>query len=170
MNNFSDLNGKTAFVTGASGGLGKQFVYTLAAAGARVILAARSLDKLEVLAAELGNAIPIQMDLSDKESIISGFQKVNRLGEKIDICVNNAGTAKLKTPIFSQDDNENFEQTIALNLTGVWNTTKAAVNHMRDNSIHGSIIKIASIHGADKLRENITAQHLKLLSSSLQEH
>ena len=66
-----DLKGKTAIVTGASSGLGEQFARALSGAGARVILAARRIDKLKAFADELNNAMGIQMDVSDKQSVKS---------------------------------------------------------------------------------------------------
>ncbi len=68
-----DLKGKTALITGASSGLGEQFARCLSGAGARVLLAARRIDKLSDLAANLGNAKAIQMDVSDKASVTSCF-------------------------------------------------------------------------------------------------
>ena len=62
-----DFHGKTALITGASGGLGKQFARCLHARGARVILASRSDDKLKDLCSELGNAKAIEMDVADKK-------------------------------------------------------------------------------------------------------
>jgi NAD(P)-dependent dehydrogenase (short-subunit alcohol dehydrogenase family) len=141
-----DLQGKTAIITGASSGLGEQFAHCLSGAGARVILAARRIDKLNTLAAELNNAKAIQMDVSDKQSVKSCFSELEQAGEKIDICVNNAGIAIL-TPIFEEDDQNNFESIIQTNLMGVWYVTKAAANHMKNHGIHGSIINIASING-----------------------
>lgn len=141
-----DLKGKTAIITGASSGLGEQFARCLSGAGARVILAARRLDKLSDLAAELNNARAIQMDVSDKQSVKSCFAALEQAGEKIDICVNNAGIAIL-TPIFEEDDNDNFESIVQTNLMGVWYLTKAAANHMKNHGIYGSIINIASING-----------------------
>ena len=88
-----DLKGKTAIITGASSGLGEQFARTLSGAGARVILAARRIDKLNTLAAELNNAKAIQMDVSDQQSVKSCFAELEQAGEKIDICVNSAGIA-----------------------------------------------------------------------------
>ena len=141
-----DLYGKTAIVTGASNGLGEQFARCLSGAGARVILAARRVDKLNALATELGNAKAIQMDVSDKQSVKSCFAKLEKAGEKIDICVNNAGIAIL-TPVFEEDDNDNFESIIQTNLMGVWYVTKAVANHMKNHDIHGSIINIGSVNG-----------------------
>ena len=142
----SDLTGKTALITGASSGLGEQFARCLSGAGARVILAARRVDKLESLSKELKNSRAIQMDMADKQSVKNCFVELEQAGEKIDICVNNAGIAVL-TPIFEEDDNNNFESTIQTNLMGVWYVTKAAATHMKNNDIHGSIINIGSVNG-----------------------
>lgn len=146
MTTLFDLHGKTAIITGASSGIGEQFARSLSAAGARVILAARRIDKLNDLAAELNNARAIQMDVSDKQSVKSCFTELEQAGEKIDICVNNAGIAIL-TPIFEEDDNDNFESIIQTNLMGVWYVTKVVANHMKNHDIHGSIINIGSVNG-----------------------
>ena len=141
-----DFSGKTALITGASGGLGEQFARCLNARGARAILASRSYDKLQGLCNELGNAKAIKMDVADKDSVISCFAELEKSGEKIDICINNAGIAKL-TPVFEEEQNDDFESLIQTNLLGVWYVTKAVANHMKNNNIHGSIINIASING-----------------------
>lgn len=141
-----DLNGKTALITGASSGLGEQFARTLSEAGARVILTGRRKDKLESLASEFDKAIAIQMDVADKESVASCFSNLEQAGEKVDICINNAGIAGL-TPIFEKDENDSFDSIIQTNLIGVWYVTKAVANHMKTHEIHGSIINIASING-----------------------
>lgn len=142
-----DFHGKTALITGASGGLGEQFARCLSYAGARVVIAARRIDKLEKLVRELGNAKAIKLDVADKESVNSCFAELEKSGEKIDICISNAGIGKL-TPIFEEDKNNDFESIIQTNLMGVWYVTKAVANHMKSNNIHGSIINIASINGA----------------------
>jgi NAD(P)-dependent dehydrogenase (short-subunit alcohol dehydrogenase family) len=141
-----DFHGKTALITGASGGLGEQFARCLHARGARVLLASRREDKLKNLSDELGNAKAIKMDVADKNSVISCFSELEAAGEKIDICINNAGIAKL-TPIFEEEQNDDFESLIQTNLMGVWYVTKAVANHMKSHNIHGSIINIASING-----------------------
>lgn len=141
-----DLKCKTALITGASSGFGEQFARCLSGAGARVILAARRIDKLNDLAAELNNARAILMDVSDKQSVKSCFAELEKDGEKIDICVNNAGIAAL-TLIFEEDDNDNFESIVQTNLMGVWYVTKAVTNHMKNHGIHGAIINIGSVNG-----------------------
>ncbi|HJK86153.1 MAG TPA: SDR family oxidoreductase [Candidatus Megaira endosymbiont of Nemacystus decipiens] len=142
-----DFHGKTALITGASGGLGEQFARCLHARGARVILASRRLKSLQDLSDELGNSKAIKMDVADKNSVVSCFAELEKIGEKIDICINNAGIAKL-TPIFQEEQNDDFESLIQTNLMGVWYVTKAIANHMKNNNVHGSIINIGSINGA----------------------
>jgi NAD(P)-dependent dehydrogenase (short-subunit alcohol dehydrogenase family) len=143
-----DLTGKTALVTGASSGLGAQFARCLSQAGARVIVASRRLDKLKTLAAELDNALCVEMDVSDKASVQRGFDMIEQQGERIDICVNNVGIFKT-TPIFEPDSNNDFERVVQTNVMGTWYVTKAAANHMKNHKIHGSIINISSVNGAD---------------------
>jgi NADP-dependent 3-hydroxy acid dehydrogenase YdfG len=141
-----DLHEKTAMITGASGGLGEQFARTLSAAGARVILVSRRINKLESLRDGLGNAVAMQMDVSQKQSVKSCFFELEQAGEKIDICINNAGIAAL-TPIFEEDSQEEFESIIQTNVLGVWCVTKAVANHMKRHHLHGSIINIGSVNG-----------------------
>ncbi|NRB10925.1 MAG: SDR family oxidoreductase [Rickettsiaceae bacterium] len=152
-----DFKGKTALITGASSGLGKQFAHSLTKYGARVIVAARSKNKLEDLAKELGNAVAVVMDVGDNESVKRAFKELLSKGEKIDICINNAGIAEM-TPIFddNQDAADNFANIIQTNVMGVWYVTKAIANHMKENNIAGSIINIGSVNGANKLREEVT--------------
>lgn len=133
-------------ITGTSSGLGEQFVRTLSDAGSRIILASRRKEKNELLSAELGNAKAIFMDVSDKESVALAFAELEKEGEKIDICVNNAGIGAL-TPIFDEDHKDDFESIIQTNLMGVWYVTKAVANHMKHHDIPGSIINIGSING-----------------------
>jgi NAD(P)-dependent dehydrogenase (short-subunit alcohol dehydrogenase family) len=150
-----DLYKKTALITGASSGLGEQFARILHSAGSRVILAARRIDKLKALSCELVNSRAIQMDVSDKKSVIRCFSELEEAGEKIDICVNSAGIAAL-TPIFD-DNKDDFELILQTNLMGVWYVTKAVSNHMKNYGINGSIINIASVNGENKLREGLAA-------------
>jgi NAD(P)-dependent dehydrogenase (short-subunit alcohol dehydrogenase family) len=142
-----DLTGKTALITGAGRGLGERFARALVAAGARVILSDRGIERVEILAEELKNTLAIQMDVSHKESVRSAFEKLEAQGEKIDICVNNAGIAKI-TSVFEPDESADFERVIQVNLIGLWYVTKAVANHMKNYEIEGSIINIGSINGA----------------------
>ena len=141
-----DFSNKTALVTGASSGLGEQFVRCLNKAGARVILAARRLDRLMEIAASLDNTVVVRMDVADQDSVKCTFKTLEEAGEKIDICINNAGIAAL-TPIFEEDPKQDFEAIIQTNVMGVWYVSKAVAQHMRKQHIHGAIINIGSING-----------------------
>ena len=142
-----DLTGKTALITGASSGLGAQIARTLSFAGARVLLAARRIDKLKLLAKELKNAVAIEIDVSCKKSVCQVFENLEQENKKIDICINNAGIAKL-TPLFESDDEDNFESVMQTNVIGIWYIIQQVANHMKNHSIKGSIINIGSVNGA----------------------
>jgi NADP-dependent 3-hydroxy acid dehydrogenase YdfG len=64
------------------------------------------------------------MDVANQNSVKSAFETLEQTGEKIDICINNAGIAKL-TPIFEDDLEKDFENQIQTNVMGVWYVTKA---------------------------------------------
>lgn len=151
------LDGKTALVTGASTGLGKQMCRCLAAAGARVILASRSLEQLEIFAKELGNALPLRMDVADKVSVKNAFEYLEQKKERIDICINNAAASRCATAIFEVEENDELEQMFQTNVFGVWYVTKYVAIHMKKHEIHGSIINIGSVSGEQVLGPTMAA-------------
>src|SRR5690348_8214550 len=89
---------RTAFVTGASRGIGRACAIALAKSGVRVAIAARQRDKLEEAAAEIrssgGEAFVIQLDLASPESIKEAFARTAKEFGRIDILVNNAGVTR----------------------------------------------------------------------------
>ncbi len=147
--NLFDLSNKTALITGASSGIGERFAHALAQAGAKVILTARRIDKLKELASQLQNAIAIEMDVADENSVINAFQELTK--ERIDICINCAGIAG-RTAIFEEDNNQHFENIIQTNVMGVWYVTRLAASHMKEHGVAGSIINIASVGGSNYSR------------------
>lgn len=155
MKNPFGLENKTAIIFGASSGMGKHFAETLSNYGARVILASRRIDELKNQAKNLKNASFIEVDISNKDSIINLFKKLEEQGEKIDICVNTAGVAT-QTPIFSEQD-DFFEGVIKTNLSGCWYVTKFSAIHMKKHKIHGSIINIGSMMGDVFSGKNLAA-------------
>lgn len=94
-NNSSDLSGQVALITGASSGLGLRFAKVLARQGAKVALAARRLDRLEALAAEIradgGDALAIAMDAADADQLVGAVAKAEAGLGLVTILVNNAG-------------------------------------------------------------------------------
>ena len=91
----NDLSGRVALVTGTTSGLGRRFAQVIAAAGAKVAVTGRRIDRLEALAAEInaagGHALPIQLDMQDNDSILNCVNQAERELGTIDILVNNAG-------------------------------------------------------------------------------
>jgi NAD(P)-dependent dehydrogenase (short-subunit alcohol dehydrogenase family) len=143
-----ELPGKTAIVTGASGGLGASFARALAKAGAGVVLAARRLEKLEALAGEIessgGKAIAVEMDVTDPASVEAAFKTIqDTLGTPADIIVNNSGISRDNW--FTQMTEEDWRAVMNTNLDGVWRVAKAGANALMEAGKPGSIINIASI-------------------------
>ncbi|MAN73719.1 MAG: 2-deoxy-D-gluconate 3-dehydrogenase [Henriciella sp.] len=143
-----DLTGKTALITGASGGLGGSFARGLSEAGATVVLAARRLEKLEALAGEIksagGKALAVSMDVTDPASVEAAFKTVqDELGGPADIIVNNSGISRDNW--FTQMTEEDWRAVMDCNLDGVWRVAKAGANALMEAGKPGSIINIASI-------------------------
>jgi 3-oxoacyl-[acyl-carrier protein] reductase len=92
------MSTRIAFITGASRGIGKACAIALSAAGAKVVLAARQVDKLEEVAAEIralaGEAFVVSIDLSSQDAIKEAFAKASKDFGRIDILVNNAGITR----------------------------------------------------------------------------
>ena len=93
----TQLKGRTCLITGASSGLGAHFSRTLSAAGARVVLAARRLDRVQDLAKEIratGNeAFPVAMDVSDEKSVTAAFDAAETAFGPVDTIIANAGVS-----------------------------------------------------------------------------
>ena len=91
----TDLTGQVALVTGASSGLGVRFARTLAKCGAKVVLTARRLDRLEALAAEIradgGEALALELDVTDADQLLAVVGKAEEAFGTVTILVNNAG-------------------------------------------------------------------------------
>ena len=145
-----DLAGRAAIVTGASSGLGVTFARALAGAGARVALAARRTERLEQLAAELTenghDAIALTCDVADPAQVEEMVAAVWAHFGRVDVLVNNAGTAGDGGPSPERLPHALFEQTIRVNLLGTWYGCQAAARRMLADG-GGSIINIASVLG-----------------------
>ena len=142
-----DLTGKTAVVTGATGGIGGAIVRAFHARGANVIATGRQEDKLKELVAELGDrADYIVCDLADKEQVSSLIDKaIEKLG-RLDILVNNAGLTK--DNLFMVMKDEQWDDVISVNLTSTFMLMRAAARSMmRAKTGYGRIINISSVSG-----------------------
>ncbi len=139
---------KTALVTGASRGIGKACAHVLASVGFRVLLAARSLDKLEETAAAIrgagGETFVIEADLSNRESITSGIAKALKEFGRIDVLVNNAGITKDGLAVrMKQAD---WELVLQTNLSGAFYATQQVLAGMMRER-WGRIVNISSVVG-----------------------
>ncbi len=148
--NLLDLSGKTALVTGASGGLGKHFATTLARHGAHVVLAARRADKLADAVAEIeqagGKAMAVDMDVTSRESVVAALDKIAGQIGPLDILVNNAGVSGTKRPLDYTD--EDWDWVVGTNLKGAWVVAQEVARGMVTQKRTGSIINITSILGS----------------------
>ncbi len=141
-----DLTGKTALVTGATGGIGGAVAKALHAQGATVAISGTRREALETLAGELGgrvHVLPCNLgDTEEVEKLVPAAEEA--LGGHIDILVNNAGITR--DNIFMRLSDEAWNDVIAVNLTAVFRLTRAAVRTMMRRRA-GRIISITSIVG-----------------------
>ena len=139
------LSGKTALITGATGGIGSAIARTFHAAGASVALSGRQVDKLESLATELGErAYVVPCDLANKEQVAKLIDAATAKLGRVDILVNNAGI-RISKP-FGEFTNKDFDQVIWVNLKAAFMASQAVIPAMKANG-GGRIINIASQMG-----------------------
>jgi NAD(P)-dependent dehydrogenase (short-subunit alcohol dehydrogenase family) len=148
-NDLFELDGQVAVVTGAGRGIGEGIAKVLADAGAHVVCAARRTHEIESVAGEItqanGSAIAVTTDVTDKTA-------VNRLADaaiesfgKLDIWVNNAGGSPIQTPLLELPEEE-WDATLALNLTAIFHCVRAAARVMADG---GRIVNVSSVAAQD---------------------
>jgi 3-oxoacyl-[acyl-carrier protein] reductase len=140
-----DLSGKSALVTGASGGIGGAIAHYLHGAGAAVGLSGTRVDALEALAAELGERCAVlPCDLSDGDAVGALIRRTDEALGAVDIVVNNAGLTRDNLALRMKD--EDWEQVLAVNLTAAFRLSKAALRGMMKRR-WGRIVNITSIVG-----------------------
>ncbi len=148
MSDLFRLDGRCALVTGASGSLGRHFADVLARAGAAVALAARRLDRLETIAAEIGaaggEAMAVALDVTDAASIGAAFAAAEERLGRVTLLVNNAGLTVTK-PLLEHDEAD-WDKVMDTNLKGAWLVAQEAAQRMAAAG-GGNIINIASILG-----------------------
>jgi NAD(P)-dependent dehydrogenase (short-subunit alcohol dehydrogenase family) len=148
------LSGRAALVTGASSGLGHHFAGVLARAGAKVAIAARRMERLEALAAEIaergGNAVAVSLDVTDPASVRAAFDKAEAALGPISVVVNNAG---ITDPAFIVRMTEKqWRSVLDVNLDGVFRVGQEAARRMVAIGQGGSIVNISSIVGLGAIK------------------
>jgi len=141
-------------VTGASSGLGEHFALVLARAGAKVVIAARRVDRLEALAARIrsasGTAHPVALDVTEPASVKSCFDAAEAALGPIGVVINNAG---ITDPAFITRMTEaQWRSVMDVNLDGVFRVGQEAARRMVAGGKGGSIVNIASIVGLGAIK------------------
>jgi len=144
-----DITGLVVLVTGASSGIGRHFAEVLAAAGAKVALAARRADRLAELARAIeargGACLPLVCDVTKQDGIAAAIAAAeDRLGP-LSILVNNAGVVVSK-PLFEHTE-EDWDHVVDTNLKGAWLMARDFAHHLVELKRPGRIINIASVLG-----------------------
>ena len=147
----SVLQGKIVFVSGASSGIGKACAERFAKAGARLILCARSLDKITALAEQLKamyqtESLVIGLDVRNREAVLAAVQSLPVNWQGIDILVNNAGGA-LGMEKLQEGNLDDWDTMIDTNVKGLLYLTRAIVPLMLNYQCNGQVVNIGSIAG-----------------------
>ena len=142
------LEGRVAFVTGASRGIGRSIALALARAGAAVACAARALDQVKSAAAEIesagGRACALRLDVSQGAQVTAAVTEAEKALGPIDILVNNAGIILEKKTVDVSD--EEWDTLFATNLTSMFRCARAVAPGMIARG-RGKIINIGSMYG-----------------------
>jgi len=169
-----DFTGKTALVTGASAGIGREIARILAREVDKLILVARRRDRLEELAAELGAArpglhvIPRAVDLTDQDATSALLDTLEVEGERVDVLINNAGLGNYA--FFSESDWTKIEQMLQLNMVSATYLLHRLVPGMVERGF-GAILNVGSSAGMvatpQLVAYSATKAYLNLLSEGL---
>jgi 3-hydroxybutyrate dehydrogenase len=158
------LNNKTAIVTGAASGIGKEIARRFVSQGAKVAIADLNLDAAQAAARELdpsGSAVhAIHMDVTEEAQVDSGVDEVCRRFGGVDVLVSNAGI-QIVAPI-DQFHFSDWKKMLAIHLDGAFLTTRACLRRMYAQGRGGTIIYIGSVHSkeASKLKAPyVAAKH-----------
>ncbi|MFC7157078.1 SDR family oxidoreductase [Halomarina halobia] len=144
------LSGKTAFITGASAGIGKAAAETLASEGANVAIVARRESKLRTVADRIesetaGTALVLPTDVSDEAAVRDAVERAVEAFGRLDVLVNNAGIATGGDVTVETMPAEQYRTVMGVNVDGMFFVTQAALPHLRETS--GIAIFVASFAG-----------------------
>jgi NAD(P)-dependent dehydrogenase (short-subunit alcohol dehydrogenase family) len=148
LNAFS-LTGKIVLVTGASSGIGAHLARVAARAGARVVLAARRVERLDQVAEDIrregGQALVVKLDVTDRASVEAAFDAAEAAFGVVDVVLNNAGVGNGQRVLNISE--EDWRQMLSTNLDGVWRVAQVAAQRLAKAEKPGSIVNIASMLG-----------------------
>ena len=158
-----DLSGRVALVTGASSGLGSQFAEVLAAAGARVVVGARRLDRLQALAERIrakgGQIEPVELDVESEASIQAAYDAAEQAFGTVDVVIANAGLNAQGASVDLPADA--FAQLLRVNVQGVYLTAREGARRLiaAPDPERGRIILVGSV-GSFRPLAGLTAYSL----------
>lgn len=139
-----DMTGQVAVITGAGRGIGEGIANAFATAGAAVVVAARRTNEIEAVAKSIndrgGRALAVTTDVTDDDAVAALAQSAVDTFGSLTIWVNNAGGSRVRKRMVQQT-REEWETSLALNLTAVWSCTKVAASHIDE----GAILNISSL-------------------------
>lgn len=145
MNNVTD---KVILITGASSGIGEATARTLAAAGARVVIGARRMERLEALQTEIrqagGTALARKLDVTSRREVQAFADAALEAFGRIDVIINNAGVMPLS--LMSSLKVDEWDRMVDVNIKGVLYGVAAVLPVMREQG-HGHVINVSSIGG-----------------------
>ncbi|MFL2755828.1 MAG: SDR family NAD(P)-dependent oxidoreductase [Dehalococcoidia bacterium] len=151
-----DISNKTIIVTGASSGLGVTFAKFLSERKANVVIAARRLEKLEKLAAELSSkglqTLAVACDVTKSDDVSNMFNVAEEKFGRVDVIVNNAGQIAESGAVPEKITDEMFEKSVQVNLLGLWYCCREAGQRMLSDGKGGSIINLSSVAGLNGMR------------------
>ena len=146
----SSIAGQTAFITGASSGIGKACAEQLAALGVHLVITARRLDRIQNLAKGLSSnygvrVIPMQLDVQKNKQVEAAAQSLEAKQIEIDILINNAGLA-LSSDLIQEGKISNWDTMIDTNIKGLLYVTKAFLKPLIQRN-KGHVVNIGSVAG-----------------------
>lgn len=163
------LKGKVALVTGAGSGMGRRFANTLADAGAKVICVARNKARLEEMVAEIqkagGEAVAVDADVGSTAGVEEMFNRAEKAFGRVNILVNSA--AQLDFGLFPDIKDENWDNLINVNLSGVMRTCRSFSERLIKAGEPGAIVNITSIIGTQVMLGVPTYGTLKAAANQL---
>ena len=143
------LDGKVAIITGGAGGIGSRIAHTYVEAGARVVIASRSQEKIDAVVEQLsaagGEAVAVATDVTVPEDVTIMVAKTIEAFGRVDVLVNNAGGAMFVKPPEKLRPKE-WNAAIALNLSSVFLCSQAVFQQMKEQG-GGRIVNISSVAG-----------------------